>query len=337
MRVRGALMGMLLISPFYHSSAAIAADAPINLSVVRTIPGPDGGWDYASIDADARRLYVAHGDAVTAVDLDSGKVNPKLVEGKHLHAVLPLADGKVLATNGGNNTATLFDGASGKVIASIPTGTSPDAAIFDPSSGLVLVMNAHGGDITLIDPKTTTSVGRIDVGGALEFAVADGQGKAYVNIEDKGAIAVVDIAGRKVVTHYTLTGCTEPSGLALDPKTGVMVAACANNKAIAIRAKDGMIVATLNIGGHPDATIFDAKRGLFFIPCAEGNLAVIAAGEVPAVLATVKTAAGARTGALDSKTGNLYLPTADLTPPPPGEKHYGITPGTFRILVVGEK
>ncbi|MDB5397114.1 MAG: gluconolactonase [Rhodospirillales bacterium] len=337
MRVCHALVGLLLASPFYLPSAVFAADMPVNLSVIRTIPGPDGGWDYASIDVEARRLYVAHGDAVTSVDLDSGKVNPQFAEGKHLHAVMPLADGKLLTTNGASDTANVFEAATGKLLATVPTGKSPDAAILDPSSGLILVMDGHGGDITLIDPKTFTSPGRIDVGGTLEFAVADGHGKVYVNIEDKGEVAVVDVTARKVVSHYALPDCEEPSGLALDPKTGIMVAACANNKAIAIKAKDGAIAATLAIGGHPDATIFDAKRQMFFIPCAEGNLAVIAAGEVPKVVASLKTAPGARTGALDTKTGNLYLPTADLQDPAPGEKRRAVVPGTFRILVVGEK
>lgn len=315
------------------------ADSVPKLSVVGTIPGPDGGWDYASIDQTARRLYVAHGDAVMAVDLDSGKVTPKVVDGKRLHAVVPLPDGKVLSTNGGDNTATLFDGATGKVIASIPTGTGPDAAIYDASSGFVLVMNGHGGNISLVDPKTASVTGTIDVGGKLEFAAADGKGKAFVNIEDRGEIAVVDIAGKKVVGRYTVTGCEEPSGLALDPETGVLVAACDNNKAVAVQAKDGTILATLPIGGRPDATIFDATRKLFFIPCGEGSLEVISdkAGEAPAVIATVETAPGARTGALDLKTGKLYLPTADFEKPAAGEKHYKPVPGTFRIVVVGEK
>jgi DNA-binding beta-propeller fold protein YncE len=159
-----------------------------------------------------------------------------------------------------------------------------------------------------------------------------------VNIEDKGEIAVVDIAGRKVLTHYKLPGCEEPSGLALDPSTGVMVSACANNKAVALKAADGAVVATVPIGGHPDAVIFDAKRKLFFVPCGEGSLVAISADAAGAkVTGKVETAPGARTGALDDKTGRFYLPTADMTAPPPGEKHPKITPGTFRILVVGER
>jgi YVTN family beta-propeller protein len=316
---------------------ALAGTAP-SLSVIATIPGPDGGWDIPSVDSTGRRLYIAHGDAVTVIDLDSGKVTPRLVEGKRLHDVLPLPDGRALSTNGGDNTATLFEAATGKVIAAIPTGLNPDVAILDPSSGLVLVMDGRGDDVTLIDPKTAHAEGRIAVGGKPEFAVADGKGRVFINIEDKADIAIVDIAQRKVTARYSLEGCEEPSGLALDPDSGLLLAACANRKAVAVRARDGTIVATLAIGERPDGAIFDAQRKLFFIPCGEGNIAVIGATSgTPAVIATIPTASGARTAALDPQTGKLYLPTADFAAPAEGEKRHTVIPGTFRVLVVGEK
>jgi DNA-binding beta-propeller fold protein YncE len=328
----------LLVAGSLLQPTPVLADTLPSLSVIGTIPGPDGGWDTASVDAGARRLYIAHGDAVMAVDLNSGKVTPKLVEGKRLHAVLPLADGRALSTNGGDNTATLFEAATGKVIASIATGLNPDVAIFDPASGLALVMDGKDGDITLIDPKTASSPGKIEVGGKLEFAVADGTGHVFVNVEDKAEIAVVDVTARKVTARYPLTGCEEPSGLALNPARGLLLAACSNQKAVAVQVKDGAIVATLPIGERPDGAIFDADRKLFFIPCGAGTIAVIGENAgMPAVISTIPTANGARTAALDAKTGKLYLPTADFQAPAEGEKRHTVMPGTFRVLIVGEK
>jgi DNA-binding beta-propeller fold protein YncE len=321
----------------FHPVQAAAAEAPLGLAVIGAIHGPDGGWDYASVDGPARRLYIAHGDAVMSVDLDTGAVNPRLIGGERLHSVALLPGGRALVTNGGDNTATLFTEATGDIIASIPTGAGPDAAIFDPWSGLALVMDGRGGEITLIDPKAATAVGDIQVGGKLEFAAADGKGKAFVNIEDRDEIAVIDIAARKVAARYPLTGCESPTGLNIDPATGTFIAACANHIAVALDAKDGKIVATPPIGGRPDAVIFDPGRGLFFIPCGEGSLAVIAATGTPRIVDTIPTAIGARTGALDAKTGKLYLPTADFGAVPAGQERPAIIPGTFRILVVGRK
>jgi DNA-binding beta-propeller fold protein YncE len=320
----------------WHFSA-LAESAP-NLAVVSSIPGPDGGWDLAAVDSDGRRLYIARSDGVTAIDLDTGKVTPKLIDGKRLHTALPLANGKVLTTNGGTNTATLFEAATGKTIAAIPTGIDPDDAVFDPTSGLVLIMDGDGGDITLIDPKTASSPGRIAVGGKLEAAALDGHGHVFVNVEDKGEIAVVDIASRKVTARFHLPDCERPTGLAMSPVTGLLVAACANKKALAVQSKDGTVAASLVIGERPDGAIYDASRNLFFIPCGEGNIAVINEKTgTAAVVGTIATANGARTAALDGKTGKIYLPTADFAPPAEGEKRHKVVPGTFRVLVVGEK
>jgi DNA-binding beta-propeller fold protein YncE len=314
------------------------ADAPANLAVISTIAGPDGGWDLAAVDPVSRQLYIARSNGVTAIDLDSGKVTPKLVDGKRLHAVLPLPAGRVLTTNGGDNTATLFDTETGNSIASIPTGIDPDDAVYDAASGLVLVMDGDGGDMTLIDPKTASSPGRITVGGKLESAVVDGHGRAFVNVEDKGEIAVIDIAARTVTARYPLNGCERPTGLAMNPATGLLIAACGNKKALAVQSKDGAVMASLTIGERPDGAIYDAGRNLFFVPCGEGNIAVI--GETtgtPAIVGTIATANGARTAALDSKTGRIYLPTADFSPPAEGQKRHKVIPGTFRVLVVGQK
>ena len=333
MRLRHALLTLsaLLAVP------AIGRAATPDFAVLQTIPGPDGGWDYAAVDAGARRLYVAHGDAVSVLDLEGLTLTPKLLAARHAHAALPLADGKAVLTNGDDDTAAVFDTATGKVIATIPTGKKPDAAVFDPASGLVLVMNGLAGDITLIAPKTATSPGRIQVGGELEYGAADGHGRLYVNVADKAEVAVIDIAARRVVAHYPLPGCEDPSGLALG--NGMLVSACGNGKAVALNAGDGKPAASLPIGTRPDAVIFDARRRLFFIPCGgTGTLAVLAENDGKLTLAaTVKTAKGARTGALDPKTGRLYLPTADAPPEEDDERPSKFIPGTFRILVVGER
>lgn len=307
------------------------------LAVIGTIPAPDGGWDQPSVDGGARRLYVAHGNAVLAVDLDSGKVTPGLVEGKRLHSVLPLPDGKALATNG-DGTALLFETASGKSVATIDSGKGAAGLAWDAASGLALVVNRRAGSVTLIDPKTAKAVGSIDVGGRPGFAAADGNGRAYVTIRDKAEIAVLDIAGRTVSARYPLEGCRSPGGLALDPATGVLLAACVNKRAILLQSKDGAAMASLPIGARSDGAVFDPTRQLFFVPGGDGTLTVIRPGGAkPSVLATIETANGARSVALDAKTGKLYLPTADFAPSADGKRKHAVVPGTFRILVVGEK
>jgi DNA-binding beta-propeller fold protein YncE len=341
MRRRLALPALLAIACLGVTALAQKVDAgQRKMVVLKTIAHQDGDarLDYASIDNASRRLYVARGFGVTAVDIDSEQVTRQLVAGQHVHAVIPLPGGRVLSTNGDTNTATLFDGNTGKVFAQIETGKDPDGAVFDPMSGLVFIVDAKEGDMTLVDPVGGKAVGRLPVGGKLQFLVVDGHGRLFVNIEDQNKTAVIDTITRKVIGSYELPGCEGPSALGIDGESGVLVAACGNRVAMAISAADGRVVAPhLSIDRKPDAVIYDAANRIFYIPCGrDGTLVVISEGSDGAlsVQASVDTAVGAHTGALDPKSGRLYIPTADY--------HLtlsGIAPadGTFRILVLGFK
>jgi YVTN family beta-propeller protein len=335
-RIIHSLLGVGLAALASGGLAAAGQAAP-TYSVVDHIQGPDGRWDYASFDPARRRVYIAHGVAVTAIDVDTKTVTAEVAKGAGLHSAFALPGGDVLVTtNGAANTAEFLDARSGAVLATVPVGQDPDAAIFDPGTGLVLVMNGHGGDVSLVDAASRKVTGVIPVGGALEFVAADGAGRAYVNIEDKGEIAVLDLKAKSVVARYSLNGCEEPSGLILAKEAGVLISACANGMAKVIRAATGEEVATLSIGKKPDAVLWDEQRRLAFIPSGgAGTLSVIAVrgpSDV-AVVQTVPTQVGARTGAVDPKTGRIYLPTAKFLPAQGGGRPT-IVPGSFEVLVV---
>lgn len=310
---------------------------PSGLRVVGQIAGPDGGWDYASFDPARRRIYVAHGVKVMAINADSGVANPNFADGAHLHAVVPVpGTNLVVTTNGADSTAKIISANDGKLIASVTTAADPDGAVFDPSSGLVVVVNGDAGMISLVDPRAARVVDTIKVGNGLEFPAVDGNGRLYVNIEETGEIAAIDIAARKVLGRYAMPGCKSPTGLALTPD-GRLISACANGVAKILDAASGREVASLSIGARPDAVLMDAGRGLAYIPSAmTGTLAVIALNGPASntIIDTVPTRRGARTGAVDIKTGKIYLPSADYGAAAPGQKPEP-KPGTFAVLVVG--
>jgi DNA-binding beta-propeller fold protein YncE len=313
-------------------AAQATAAAPPRLAVSGEIAGPDGGWDYLSFDPVHRRLYVSRTDGVMAIDVDTGKVTPKLVEAQRTHMAVPVnhgADLVITSTTAG--AALIADALTGKVRATIKTGTKPDGAFLEPSSGLVWVLDNAGAGIALIDPKAGTKVATIAVPGALESAAMDGQGKVFINVEDKNEIAVVDVKARKLIAHYPLAGCDEPNGLAYGE--GRLVAACVNNVAKVVDAKDGKEVATLPIGPRPDTALYDPARKVVYIPtAADGKLTLISPGQAK-VVGVVATHTGARSQALDAKTGTLYLPAADYAPAPAAGRPTPV-PGTFRILKV---
>jgi DNA-binding beta-propeller fold protein YncE len=314
--------------------ATIAHAAP-GYALVDRIAIPDGGFDYASIDAAHRRLYVTRSDGVTAIDLDKKAVTGHLVTAGRTHEPLVVNHGdELLITDSTSNSAHLVEAATGKSIADIPTGKRPDAAALDRTTGLAVVANGASGDLTLIDVAKREAVGTIPIGGALEFMAPVGGGKLYVNVEDKSEIVAVDLKARTVVGHYPLKGCEGPSGLAYADGAGVLIPACGNSVAKVIKASDGSDLGSLPIGKGPDAVIYDAERRLAFIPCGrDGVLEVIAVRgtrEV-SVIGQVQTQPGARTGALDPKTGKLYLPTAAYSL---NGGRPTAAPGSFEVLVV---
>jgi hypothetical protein len=82
--------------------------------------------------------------------------------------------------------------------------------------------------------------------------------------------------------------------------------------------------------------MFDAQRGLAFVPAADnGTLSVIAVRSTAdiSVVQTLRTRAGTRLGAVALSSGRVYLPAAKFGPPVPPSPYPSVLPGTFEILV----
>jgi len=300
--------------------------------------GGSGGWDYATIDQKRHVLYLSHNSAVAAVDLGSRRVTAHLADADGVHVALPVPGGdKLLITHGKANQITLNDARTGSIQATIATDVGPDAAVIDPGTGYAFVMANHGGMVDVIDLTKNVVIQKIVMNGAPEGAAADGRGHVFTHLEDKDSVSVIDAATARVAALYAMNDCKEPSGIAFDSASDLILSACKNGIARLTDAATGAEVATLPIGERPDFALVDHRRHLAFIPCGDGTLTVIhLEGKKSKVIQVVKTGVGARTAALDEDTGRLYLPTASLTPPAaPGERP-GIVPETFKVLVVGE-
>jgi DNA-binding beta-propeller fold protein YncE len=316
--------------------ASAAQAGPAGYRIVDRIPAPDGPWDFLRVDPARDRLLVTRGSSVMSVDLSTRAVTAGFVAGQRTHDALPVNGGnEVLVTNGGNDTATFFDAATGAELGATPTGKGPDAATYDAKTGLALVMDHLGGQVTLIDPATHKAAGTIEVGGVLEVAATDGEGLAFVNVEDRNEVAVLDLAARKALRRYALPGCDGPTGLVYEASHRWLVAAC-DGSTVVLKAADGAVVATLRTGKAADGVALDAARKLAFVPGREGSLSVISlAGPRPAVVGVVPTDPGVKTLALDPRSGRVYLPTARFAAAAAGARPVA-TPGSFVILVIGK-
>ncbi|QJU59083.1 YncE family protein [Sphingomonas sp. AP4-R1] len=323
-------------------AAALIAAAPAMAAtpayrVTGSIAGPDGGWDYASVDPATRRLYVAHGNAIMAVDLASGVATPALSPAAHAHAVLPIpGSGLLLETEGDTATVRLLNAATGAETARIPVGKKPDAAIWDPVRKRAVVMNADSGTIMLVDPATAKVTATITAAPGLEFAALDASGLLYVNNEDRDQIAVVDPDKARLLGWIALPGCKGPTGMAYAPTARVIVSACGNGIAAIVDPKTRRMIGTAAIGMGADAVIPDPARKRLFVPAGQsGTLTVLdeAPGQVRAV-ETVTTDVSARTGTVDPTDGKVYLPAAKMAAADtPGGRPRPV-PGSFHLIVV---
>ncbi|HEY3814406.1 MAG TPA: hypothetical protein VGL66_14375 [Caulobacteraceae bacterium] len=317
--------------------AACGASAAPAYKVAGAVPGPDGGWDYASFDSGLQRVYVSHADSVFAVNAKDNTTVPHLGDAPHGHKVVPLDGGAVLAvTTGGDNTLRFIDAHTGAAIASVPTGTGPDSAMFDAQSGLVIVAAHKAGEVDLIDPKAHKAVGSITVGGTLEELATDGEGHLYVNVENLNEVVAIDLKSRAVIKHLKLDGCDGPTGLVYAPDAHALVAAC-DGKAAVIDTHGFRLEKLLDIGQGPDAALYDPKRKLVLIPCGQSGELVAIEARAPGKLSVVgryPTEKSARTGAIDPATGTIYLPAARFAPPAPGARRGAMEPGSFHIVVV---
>lgn len=332
------LLPILLATVTFATTAVAAAPAP-TYRVVDSIAGPDGaGWDYARTDATGRHLFVAHGDAVTEVDLSHGNKVRSIGTIQHGHAVVPIpGTNTLLVTSGHDSTVRLINLSTGRETARLVVGDDPDAAILDPANGHVLTMNAIAGTVSEVDVARGRVSRTIQVKPALEYA-AIGPGRTlFINNEDADEVDTIDLATGKMGTPIALTGCEGPTGMAYDAKTAKLISSCANGKAAVVDARARKLVALVDIGSGPDAVLLDAGRRLAFIPCGRDGVLDILSLDAPGGvkrIASIKTEVGARTGALDPATGAIYLPTSKFGPAAKAGGRPVTVPGTFHILVV---
>jgi hypothetical protein len=305
--------------------------------------GGSGAWDYLSADAQARRLYVSHSGEVIVLDLDSGKRVGELSGFGFIHGIVIV---KKLNTgflsDGQKNEVISFDPASLAIKGRIKTAANPNSMVYDEVTRRLFVGHKPSRSMTVINPTTMAIDATIQLDGIPEFPVSDQAGSIFVNIDDKSEITEIDAKTLKIKAHWPLSPCQSPSGLALDRAKRRLFAACDNKLMAIVNADSGKVVATVPIGGEPDAARFDPVAHLAFSSNGDGTLTVIADGgnDQYKIAQTVATEAGARTMALDEKTHTIYLSTAQLGPPPgptpenPNPpKHPTAVAGSFKLVI----
>lgn len=338
-----AVLGFLSIATLFVASFVSHAATPAPASgyhVIKAVPIPgDEGWDYVTVDSDARRVYISHGSHVVVMNADTYAVEGDIPDTQGVHGIALATDaGRGYVSAGRANTAVIFDLKSLKPLGTVATDGNPDAIIYDPVTKRVFTLNGRGQNTTAINAADGTVAGKLALGGKPEFAAADGKGSVFVNIEDTNQLVEFD-AQKLTETHrWPLAPCKSPSGLAMDVKNRRLFSVCDEKVMAVVNADTGKVVATPEICDGPDAAGFDPATGYAFASCGDGHLTVVHEDSPDkfTVVEQVATKRSARTMGLDLKTHNIYLPSAEFDPPAPGERRGKMKAGSFAIVVVGK-
>jgi len=302
----------------------------------------DDGWDYLSVDEQNQHLFVSHGNVVNVVDLQTEKTIATIQNTKGVHGIAIANElNKAFITNGKDNSVSIIDLNTFELLEKVAIeGQKPDAVLYDQFSHKVFTFNAKSKDATVLDAITNKVIKTIVLGGKPEFSVTNTKGLIYVNIEDKNQIKTIDTKSLEVSASWSITPGEEPTGLALDLFSNRLFSVCGNNLMIVVDATNGKVIKSLPIEEGCDGVVFDSDRKLAFSSNGAGTITVVKENSSNdfSVVQTVNTQKGARTIALNHKTHQLYLSSAEYSSKPivttqNPKPRPAILPNSFAILV----
>jgi DNA-binding beta-propeller fold protein YncE len=335
------LAGLALAASIVTWQAPLrAAEGPYKLLTEITI-GTEGGWDYASVDSAARRLFVSHGTSVVVIDTATNAVVGEIAPAPGVHGIALAPElGRAFVSNGRENSASIVDLKTLRIVKSVETGANPDAILYEPGHKEVYTFNGRGSSATVFDAVSGTVKATIPLPGKPEFAVVDVKaGRIYNNIEDKSLLVAIDTATHAVVAQWPIAPGEEASGLAIDLAHHRLFIGCSNSMMVMMDSATGKVLGSVPIGEGVDANAFDPVTGYAFASSSDGTMTVArvdAAGKL-AVVQQLATPPRTRTMTLDPATHRLYAATADFKPGPAGaDERPGrptMVPGSFRVMV----
>ena len=289
-----------LLSAAVFATATVLASAAsaqaTHYHVVKTIDIGPARADYIIIDPIARRLY-GLGDKVIDVDHDS---IVGTVQGGGGGYAIDHEDNRGLVRNG-----TLFDLKTLAVTGHIEMRA--DGSRYDPVTHRAFTWVDKDGWV--VDMRTGKLITKTMIGDGLESAAADGRGKLFANIEEKGAIEQFDTRSLKIEKTYPVPGCGRAQGLSMDTETRRLFMAC-DTEVVVMNADNGNVVTRIKVPSRADMNCFDPGTKLAFNPNRVDSTMTVIHEDSPdkyTVVEKVPTGGGARTCAVDEKTHKAYV------------------------------
>lgn len=289
------------------------------------IPG-DPAFGGIAVDAAARRIYIAHGSAVSVLDADTGALVGSIPLGFAAGSVALIRDSGlgVVAARAGNELA-IFGLTDLRRRRSLRLGgAGPYLMTYVASARRLFVASTRAGLVQALDPHSGKTVASLKLPGPLDAMTSNGYGELFVAARAGGdsVVHVVATPGLAFLGDFPVSDCEGAMALALDPVGRRLFVPCAGGSLAIIDADVGMTFARLAVGkGAPAALFtFDPQgnggwRGAAFVASAGGRVTAIRMNSFVDYSegGSVQTVPGVRAIAFDAKSHALLLPVRERT------------------------
>jgi YVTN family beta-propeller protein len=289
--------------------------AATTFELVKKVPVPGtGGWDYLTVDEAARRVYISHSSQVDVMDADSFSLVGTIPNTPGVHGIALASEfGRGYISAGKADAVVAFDLSTLKPLGQIKVGKKPDAIIYEPLTKRIYVMNGDSDDISVLDAKDGSAIATIALGGGPEFAVSDGKGSLYVNLEEQNETLHIDVNTLKVKDRWALAPCATPTSLAMDRENRRLFVGCRSRHFAVLNADTGKLVFSAPIGERVDAGAWDPATKLAFVSTGDGKVFAFHqdSADSYSLSQEITTKAGAKTMGYDARSKRIFVPTAE--------------------------
>lgn len=346
-RLAGIASAVLLLGSLAVSRPADSAYHLLKTYTFGAAPGSTTEYfDYITVDAAARRVYLSRGTAVEVMNADTGAAIGYIGGFKRQHGVAVAPElGRGFISDGTLAQVTIFDLKTLKTLGQAKADPDTDCIVYDPASKRVFTMNGDSHSSTVIDAKTGAVIKTIDLIGDPEFAVADGKGMMYANLANKDQVAAIDTHTMEVKSRWPTAPSGGSTALAMDREHRRLFSAGRKPQVLVIMDADsGKVVQSFPITAGTDAVAYDPESKLISVSTQEGKIHIFHedSPDQYSEAGAVDTQYGAKTMGLDAKTHRLFVDTADFNAPAaatadrPNPRRTAVL-GTFRVLVYGRQ
>jgi DNA-binding beta-propeller fold protein YncE len=329
-------------APGYHLIKTISLPAA---------PGGDEYYDYITIDAAARRVYISHGAEIVVLNADNYSVIGRVTGLTRCHGIALVKElNEGFVTDGDSRPGAtvqsvfVFDLKTLKITGEIKTNQlDTDAIIYEPVSKHIFTFNGDSHNTTVIDPVKKAVITNIDLGGNVEFPAVDGKGMIFDNNPGTNNVVAIDAMTNTVKARWPTAPAGSPTSMAIDQKTRRLFSAGRGPEFVVMMdADNGKVLQSYPISEGVDANAFEPATGMLFVATRVGMLHIYHEDSADKLseVESIKTEYGAKTCQVDPKTHRVFLSTSDFNPPaaPTEKRPHPIAtakPGNFRVLVYG--